>query len=112
MAERRPAGYIFAMSTRRSLLAPLFAAALLPIATPSRAFRVEPADGETDALLSARAEACSTGTLHEDLRKRLAEAIAAADEEAAVTALRASLGQCPYCGCGLAQLMPVENPRF
>jgi hypothetical protein len=112
MAERRARRYGWRMSTRRSLLAPLVAAAFLPVAAPARAFRVEPADGETDALLAARAEACSTGTLHEDLRKRLAAAIAEADEEAAVTALRASLGQCPYCGCGLAQLMPVENPRF
>ncbi|WP_291297307.1 hypothetical protein [Elioraea sp.] len=100
------------MSTRRSLLAPLFATALLPIAVPARAFRVEQADGETNALLAARTEACTAGTLHEDLRQRLAAAIAEADEETAITMLRATLGQCPYCGCGLAQLLPGENARF
>lgn len=112
MAQRRAEGYILPMSTRRSLLAPLVAAALLPIASPARAFRVEPADGETEALLAARAEACTTGTLHDDLRQRLAAAIADANEDAAIEALRASLGQCPYCGCGLTQPVAGENARF
>lgn len=108
MAERRGGRYVSGMTLRRSFLA----LAMLPLAAPARAFRVEQADGETEALLAARAEACTAGTLHDDLRRQLAAAIAEADEEAAITALRASLGQCPYCGCGLSLAMDGGNPRF
>ncbi|WP_144299576.1 hypothetical protein [Elioraea rosea] len=95
------------MTTRRVLLA----AVLAPLAAPAHAFRLEQADGETESLLSERAAACSAASDHDALRAKLEAALAAADEEAAVEAVRAALGTCPTCGCGLA-FAAMETLRF
>jgi hypothetical protein len=88
------------VTTRRLL----FAAALLPVLAPEgRAFRLVPADSETERLLADRAAACSAGGEHARLRAELLSALArAGNEEGAVAAVQAALGACPWCGCGLA----------
>jgi hypothetical protein len=106
-------GYLVGMATRRAL----FAAALVTAAAgPARAFRLEPADGETEALLAARAEACTADGLHTRLQADLAAALetAAREGRSAEEALTAALARCPLCGCGLAPLGhdTGTEPRF
>jgi hypothetical protein len=90
------------MTTRRAL----FAAALLPALAPgaARGFRLEQADGGTEALLAARAEACTGEPLHARLRAELAAATAGlegTDQAALAEAAVRHLAQCPVCGCRL-----------
>ncbi len=100
------------MTTRRLLLAAALApVSLAGLGAPASAFRLEQADGETETLLAERAAACGAGADHEALRARLEAALAASDEEGAAEAIRATLGTCPYCGCGLS-FAADETPRF
>jgi len=96
------------MRSRRTLLAAL-ALPLLP--GQAAAFRLAPADAETEALVSARAAACAGGRLHEDLAADLALAVARArDAGEAEEAVRAALASCPFCGCGLGPLAQGNEP--
>ena len=96
------------MRPRRAFIAAL-ALPLLP--REASAFRLMPADAETEALVSARAAACASGRLHEDLAADLAAAVARArDRGEAEAAVLAALGTCPFCGCGLARLAPAAEP--
>jgi hypothetical protein len=101
--------YLVCMATRRAL----FAAALVTAAPmafgaarPARAFRLEPADGETEALLAARAEACTADGLHARLQAERATALetAAREGRSPEEVLTAAFSRCPLCGCGLAPL--------
>jgi hypothetical protein len=96
------------MSTRRTL----FAAALLPLAgRRAHGFSLVPADAETEAAVAERAAACAAGRDHERLRAELVSALSrAGDEEEAAAAVRAALGTCPWCGCGLAALAGEQQP--
>ena len=100
VAAKARARYHSCMTTRRAL----FAAALLPLAGKrAHGFALVPADAETEALVTERAAACAAGRDHERLRADLVSALArAGDEEEAIVAVRAALGTCPWCGCGLA----------
>jgi hypothetical protein len=103
-------GYLKAMATRRAL----FAAALATAAAgPARAFRLEPADGETEALVAARAEACTVDGLHARLQADLAAALetAAREGRSPEEVLTAVFSRCPLCGCGLVPLID-DAPRF
>jgi len=97
------------MRPRRAFIAAL-ALPLLP--REAAAFRLTPADAETEALVSARAAACAGGRLHEDLAADLAAAVARArDRGEAEAAVLAALGTCPFCGCGLATLAATLAPE-
>ncbi len=101
------------MTTRRAFVAAALAAAPLSLgaARHSAAFRLEPADGQTEALLAARAEACTADGLHRQLQDKLAAALEAAarDGTPAETSLMEALSRCPLCGCGLAPLAPDQE---
>lgn len=90
------------MASRRALLAAALAAPLA--AGPARGFRLEPADGETEALLAARAEACTVDGLHTRLQAKLASALetAAREGRSPEEVLASAFSRCPICGCGLA----------
>jgi hypothetical protein len=106
--------YVMVMATRRALFAAALAAPLAA-ARPARGFRLEPADGETEALLAARAEACTVDGLHNRLQAQLASALetAAREGRSPEEVLTSAFSRCPLCGCGLA---PIDHeaapPRF
>jgi hypothetical protein len=101
LALQARSSYISAVTTRRRL----FAAALLPaLASEARAFRLVPADRETERLLADRAAACSLGSEHARLRAELLSALArAGSDKGLVAAVEEALGACPWCGCNLIQ---------
>lgn len=113
MASGGRARYLSGMLARRAL----FAATLLPAAAPAaRAFRLEPADAGTEALIAARAEACTVDGLHTRLQADLAAALetAAREGRSAEEVLVAALTRCPLCGCGLAPIADAsaDAPGF
>jgi hypothetical protein len=104
------------MATRRALFAAALAAPLAAAARPARAFRLEPADGETEALLAARAEACTVDGLHTRLQAELTSALetAAREGRSPEEVLTSAFSRCPLCGCGFAPLVHDKgvDPRF
>jgi hypothetical protein len=107
-------GYLMGMATRRALFAAAFAAPLAA-ARPARGFRLEAADGETEALLAARAEACTADGLHRRLQADLTSALetAAREGRSPEEVLASAFSRCPLCGCGLAAIdHATGQPRF
>jgi hypothetical protein len=94
------------MSTRRVLLG-LFGAAL---ATPARAFRVEPLDAPSAADWSANA-VCARSAIHDDLRAEIAALLEGRDPPPDVAEAVRRLSVCPFCRCILSAAAPGP-PRF
>ncbi|WP_439578872.1 hypothetical protein [Elioraea sp.] len=95
------------MSTRRVLLG-LFATAA--VASPARAFRVEPLDAPSAADWSANA-ACSRSPIHDELRAEIAALLEGRDPPPDVAEAVERLSVCPFCRCVVTTAAP-ELPRF
>jgi hypothetical protein len=95
------------MSTRRTLLG-LFATAA--VATPARAFRVEPLDAPSAADWSANA-VCGRSAIHDELRAEIAALLEGRDPPPDVADAVERLSICPFCRCVVTAAAP-ELPRF